>query len=59
MEDYTYMTNVNETEESSKRRPVRAEEMAAKQRDISASEGIASNRHLLELDNPRKLCWPR
>ncbi|MFO0827040.1 MAG: DNA topoisomerase VI subunit B [Phycisphaerales bacterium] len=31
-----------------------AEEMAAKQRDISVSEFFAKNRHLLGFDNPRK-----
>lgn len=33
---------------------VTAEQMAAKQRDISVSEFFAKNRHLLGFDNPRK-----
>jgi DNA topoisomerase-6 subunit B len=35
-------------------RPVTAEEMAGKQRDISVSEFFTKNRHLLGFDNPRK-----
>jgi DNA topoisomerase-6 subunit B len=36
------------------RRRATAQSMAAKQRDISASEFFAKNRHLLGFDNPRK-----
>ncbi len=36
------------------RRGATAEEMAAKQREISVSEFFAKNRHLLGFDNPRK-----
>src|SRR5256884_5793450 len=54
MEEHTNMPNVNETGEQPKRRAVKAESMAAKQRDISVSEFFAKNRHLLGFDNPRK-----
>ena len=37
-----------------KRRGSNAEEMGARQRDISVSEFFAKNRHLLGFDNPRK-----
>ncbi len=37
-----------------KRRGANAEEMGARQRDISVSEFFAKNRHLLGFDNPRK-----
>jgi DNA topoisomerase-6 subunit B len=36
------------------KKPVTAETLAAKQRDISVSEFFAKNRHLLGFDNPRK-----
>lgn len=48
------MAKVHATEHEQGRTRVTAEQMAARQRDISVSEFFAKNRHLLGFDNPRK-----